>query len=164
MQGQNAPYVPWHFTFTLPARAKLMEHYGSEEALEEAVENHFVVLGHDLGFHEDLGNHHTRDNFGVTWDRTVDKDIGTVEGLVLTEPTLQQYEFPDPLDKRYFEDIEQKISAFPDRFRVYYVGFTLFERAWTLRGMENLLIDFCLNPEFAHELLTRLMDWQIAHV
>ena len=38
-----------------------------------------------------------RDIFGVIWDRSIDKDIGNVEGCVLTEPALDGYELPDPL-------------------------------------------------------------------
>lgn len=163
-EHKRPPYVPWHFTFTVPARAKLLEHYGSTEAMDQALDNHLNVVGYDFGFHEDIGNDRTRDNFGVVWDRTVDKDIGTPEGLVLAEPTLAGYQMPDPLDKRYFDDLQEKIDEFPDRFRVYSVGFALFERAWTLRGMENTLTDFYINPDFARKLLTELTDWVIEHV
>ena len=33
-------------------------------------------------------------------------------------------------------------------FRLFQIGFSLYERAWTLRGMENLLKDFLINPGF----------------
>ena len=46
-----------------------------------------------------------------------------------------------------------KIARFPDRFRVFQIGFSLYERAWTLRGMENLMMDFYDHPQFVHELL-----------
>jgi uroporphyrinogen decarboxylase len=39
----------------------------------------------------------------------------------------------------------------------HYSG-TLFECAWILRGMENLLADFLLNPAFATALLDRLTE------
>ncbi len=94
-----------------------------------------------------------RDVFGVVWDRSIDKDIGNVEGCVLPEPTLDGYTFPDPLDPRFFADIPDKIDRFGDRFRVFQIGFSLYERAWTLRGMENLMMDFLDHPEFVHELL-----------
>ena len=89
-----------------------------------------------------------KDAFGVVWDRTVDKDIGIVRGTVLSEPTLKGYQFPDPLDKRFYEDIPGQINKYGDRFRLYAIGFSLFERAWTMRGMENLFIDFYMNPGF----------------
>ena len=100
------------------------------------------ALASDIGFFEDIGNDHVRDVFGVEWDRSVDKDIGIVSQLMLPEPTLKGYTFPDPLDKRFFENIPSLIAAHPERFRLFRLGFSLFERAWTLRGMENLMLAF----------------------
>jgi len=98
------------------------------------------------------------------WDRSIDKDIGNVEGCVLPEPTLAGYEFPDPLDKRFFENIPELLSQYGDCFRVFKIGFSLYERAWTLRGMENLMMDFLDNRAFAHELLQRIADYNIAQI
>jgi uroporphyrinogen decarboxylase len=128
------------------------------------VQNHLLKLGSDIGFFTDQGNNRVRDVFGVAWDRSIDKDIGNVEGKVLTRPTLESYTFPDPLDRRFFADIPEKIARLPDRFRVFQIGFSLYERAWTLRGMERLLLDFHDHPEFVHELLNRIADYNIAQV
>ena len=49
-------------------------------------------------------------------------------------------------------------------FRLFQIGFSLYERAWTLRGMENLLIDFMINPEFVHKLLAAIADYNIAQL
>jgi uroporphyrinogen decarboxylase len=159
--GGRAPYVPWHFRFTLPAREKLQRHFG-EADLEEALDNHLVMLGDEIGFLEDIGNDRFRDAFGVVWDRTIDKDIGNVEGCVLPEPTLAGYTFPDPVAPRFFENIEPLTATYPDRFRVYAVGFSLYERAWTLRGMSNLMMDFLDHPDFVHELFDAIVEWNIA--
>ena len=97
-------------------------------------------------------------------DRHIDKDIGNVEGQVLPEPTMAGYNFPDPTDHRYFADIPEKLENYPDRFRVFDVGFSLYERAWAMRGMEPLLMDFVENPDFVHELMDRICDYNIAHV
>ena len=110
------------------------------------MQNHFLKLGSDIGFFDDLGNHRVRDVFGVVWDRAVDRDIGNVEGCVLPEPTLAGYALPGPVDRRFFADIPAKIDRFPDRFRVFQIGFSLYERAWTLRGMRTLMIDFYDHP------------------
>ena len=117
LAGQKPPYVPWHFQF------------GGEDAAGQAIDNHILELGSAIGFFDDIGRDRFRDVFGVTWDRTVDKDIGIVEGCVLPDATLKGYRFPDPLDARFFRDIPAKIAKYPDRFRVFYLGFSLFERA-----------------------------------
>ncbi len=157
------PYVPWHFDFTQEANDKLVAHYGSSD-LEPFLQNHFVRLGAEVGYFEDIGHNRVRDVFGVVWDRSIDKDIGNVEGQVLPEPTLKGYQFPDPLDRRYFEDIPEKLRTYSDRYRVFSVGFSLFERAWTLRGLEALYMDFVENPDFVRELLDTIADYNIAQV
>ncbi len=161
--GERPPYVPWHFRFTLPAHEKLQAHFGGAD-LEEVLDNHYVVLGDEIGFFEDIGNDRFRDAFGVIWDRTIDKDIGNVEGCVLPEPTLAGYTFPDPVAPRFFENIEPLTAKHPDRFRVYAVGFSLYERAWTLRGMQNLMMDFLDHPDFVRELFEAIVEWNIAQV
>jgi uroporphyrinogen decarboxylase len=163
LQGQKPPYVPWSCGFTQEAKAKLQAHFGAV-ALEDALQNHLLKLGSDIGFFTDLGHDHVQDVFGVVWDRSIDKDIGNVEGCVLPEPTLKQYTFPDPLDRRFFADIPDRIAKYGDRFRVFQIGFSLYERAWTLRGMQNLLMDFYDHPEFVHELLNTIADYNIAQV
>ncbi len=163
LDGQRPPYVPWSFGFTLEARQKLQSHYQVAD-LEPVLGNHLLKLGSDIGFFDDLGSDRVRDVFGVVWDRSVDKDIGIVEGCVLPQPTLSGYTFPDPLDPRFFSSIPARIAAYPDRYRVFQIGFSLYERAWTLRGMQNLLMDFYDNPGFVDELLNTIADYNIAQV
>jgi uroporphyrinogen decarboxylase len=163
VEGQRVPYVPWACSFTVEAAEKLREHFG-EEDLDAVIDNHIVRLGSDIGFFDELGDERFRDVFGVVWDRRIDKDIGNVEGAILAEPTLRGYEFPDPVDRRFFDDIDEKVSRYEGCFRVYQLGFSLYERAWTLRGMENLLVDFIASPEFAHELLGTIADYNITQI
>jgi uroporphyrinogen decarboxylase len=161
LQGKRPPYVPWSMGFTKEAGEKLRRHFGCDD-LEGPLENHLLKLGSDIGFFADLGGDRVQDVFGVVWDRSVDKDIGNVAGRVLARPTLAGYQFPDPLDRRVFADIPAHIGRFPDRFRVFQIGFSLYERAWTLRGMESLMMDFHDHPQFVHELLGRIADYNIA--
>ncbi|MCL2647582.1 MAG: hypothetical protein FWD61_11345 [Phycisphaerales bacterium] len=163
LTGQRPPYVPWNFKFTLEAREKLAQHYVGRD-LEDALQNHIVTLGDDYGFFEPVDQHRVRDVFGVIWDRSCDKDIGTVEGLLLPEPTLKNYQFPDPFDPRYFANIEPLTTRYPDRFRIFEIGFTLFERAWTLRGMENIFADFIEHSDFSRALFNAIADWNIAQL
>ena len=161
IEGCEVPYVPWHCNFTVEAAEKLRKHFGQDD-LEQVLDNHFVKLGRDIGFFTDLGNDHFRDVFGVVWDRSIDKDIGVVEGCILPEPTLRGYDFPDPLNSRFFADIPEKLSRYSDCFRVFKIGFSLYERAWTLRGMENLMMDFLDHPDFVQRLLRSIADYNIA--
>ncbi len=161
VRGESPPYVPWHCDFTVEPRAALVEYFGTDD-IDGAIDNHLVQLSNPVGFYEPLGNDLYRDFFGVRWNRAVDKDIGMVEGEVLPEPTLADYTFPDPHDPRFFEDIPAKLARHPDSFRVFCIGFSLFERAWTLRGMEKLMMDFYEHPGFVHQLLDAIADFNVA--
>jgi len=163
LDGKKPPYVPWSFKFTKEPKEILEKYYGVDD-LDPILGNHVLQLGSDIGFFDDLGSDLFRDVFGVVWDRSIDKDIGDVKGLVLSEPTLEGYKFPDPLDPRFYENIEPEIAKKPDMFRCFQIGFSLYERAWTLRGMENLLMDFYINPDFVHQLLDAICDYNLAQV
>lgn len=162
LDGQKPPYVPWSFKFTYEAIEKLEQHFGPEWEVE--LDNHIVELGSDIGFFDELEDNRFKDLFGVVWDRSVEKDIGLPEEVILKEATLEGYSFPDPLDNRFFEDIESKIAKDPSKFRVFAIGFSLYERAWSLRGIENILMDFYVNPEFVHELFDQIASYNIAQL
>ncbi len=163
LEHQRPPYVPWSLGFTHEAATKLRQHFGQEN-LEPFLHNHLLGLGNGVGFFTDLGDDLVQDVFGVVWDRSVDKDIGVVKGQVLPEPTLTGYTFPNPHDPRFFADIPAQIAQYGDRFRVFQIGFSLYERAWTLRGMENLMMDFIDHPQFVHALLNAIADYNVAQV
>jgi uroporphyrinogen decarboxylase len=160
LEGKKPPYVPWSFGFTQEAKAKLQEHFG-EGDLEEALGNHLLKLGSDIGFFEEMGSDCFRDVFGVVWDRSVDKDIGIVRGQVLPRASLKGYAWPDPLDERFFADAPGRIERYGERFRVFQIGFSLYERAWTLRGLQPLMEDFYDAPDFLDELLNTIADYNI---
>jgi uroporphyrinogen decarboxylase len=163
LNGGKPPYVPWSYKFTVEAEEALQAHLGCVDC-ESAVGNHFLRVGNDIGFFDAIRNDRFKDAFGVIWDRTVDKDIGVVEGTVLPDPDMTGYSFPDPLDTRFFEDIDEKVAARPEAFRVFELGFSLYERAWTMRGMENLMMDMIDHPKFVHELLDAITDYNIGQM
>jgi uroporphyrinogen decarboxylase len=164
LEGQKPPYVPWSFRFTKEVKETLIAHYRTDD-IRSAVDNHIIELGSDIGFFTQLDKDRFQDVFGVIWDRSIDKDIGNVSNCVLQDHSLKGYRFPDPLDKRFFEDIPEKIERYGDCFRLFCIGFSLFERAWTLRGgMTNLMYDFYDAPDFVHQLLETIADYNITQI
>ncbi|HEB32194.1 MAG TPA: uroporphyrinogen decarboxylase, partial [Spirochaetes bacterium] len=45
-----------------------------------------------------------------------------------------------------------------ETFRMFLITMNYFERAWSLRGMENILSDMLLNEVFSHELFERILQ------
>jgi uroporphyrinogen decarboxylase len=164
MDGKKPPYVPWSYSFTEEPKKMLQEYFKTDD-LDIALGNHILILGDEIGFFEEIEPNMFQDVFGVVWDRTIDKDIGNPKRpYVIEKPSLESISFPDPLDPRFFSNIIPETEKKPDLFRAYAIGFSLFERAWSLRGMENMLMDFLMNPGFAHELLTKITEYNIAQI
>ncbi|WP_066631449.1 uroporphyrinogen decarboxylase family protein [Labilibacter marinus] len=164
LDGKKPPYVPWSFKFTEEPKKMLEEHYGVDD-LDPVLGNHILNLGSDIGFFDEVEPDMWQDVFGVIWDRTIDKDIGDASApYVISEPSMDGVKFPDPHDPRFFANIEPEIEKKPELFRVFQIGFSLYERAWSMRGIENLLMDFMMYPDFVHELFTKIADYNIAQM
>ena len=167
LAGEQPPYVPWGYGFTYEAHQKLVAHYGRQD-LGKVFQNHLMTYGNagptpfiDFSW---FRNDHFRDVFGVVWDRSVDKDIGVVANCLLPEPTLANYAFPDPHDPKWYAGIPAAFERSADLFRVFSVDFSFYERAWTMRGMTRLMLDFYDYPQFVHELFNTIGDYNIAQI
>ena len=44
------------------------------------------------------------------------------------------------------------------------LGVSLYERAWSMRGWESLMLDFIQNPAFVDELFHSIADYNIAQI
>jgi len=102
-----------------------------------------------------------KDEFGVLWDRSgIDKDIGICD-IQIPEPNLNNYTFPEPDLKAIEESIEKLVNNGRDTFKLAKIGLAYFERAWSLAGMENLLMNFLLEPDFCKELLEKILEYNL---
>ncbi len=164
IQFLDTDIVPYHVTFTIPAREKMVEFYGDPD-FEQHIGDHLAMLRlNSQSPWEEIRPGYFRDPWGVVWNRTVDKDIGNVEGQVLPEADLRNWQPPAPESPGVREMYEAFVPGHPDEFRVVSMGFSLFERAWTLRGMEQIMVDMLENPSFAHELLDRITEYNLARI
>jgi uroporphyrinogen decarboxylase len=162
LDHQEPDIVPYHITFTIPILEQLRRHTGRKD-IDSLTGNHLAIynpVAPDAWVEVEPNT--WRDQFGVIWDRTIDKDIGNVANCCLPEPTLDGCQLPDPHDPRRYDRYEEFCRTHADAFVLNEIGFSLFERAWTLRGMENLLIDMHLHPEFVEELLDAIVEYNLA--
>lgn len=75
---------------------------------------------------------------------------------------LENYEFPDPNAPGRFRDLELALEKYHGEFAILSgIGFSLWERAWTLHGFQQSLMDFYLNPGFMERLLDRIVGFDI---
>ena len=64
--------------------------------------------------------------------------------------------FPDP---EYPRLIPEDFKPAPGKYILANWWYTLFERHWSIRGMENALTDYYLYPEEVHRLFSRLVEY-----
>jgi uroporphyrinogen decarboxylase len=150
--------TPWQIDLTQEARHNTAVYLGDPDFVAK-IGNH--LAGCEDGYFVEVRPDHWQDQFGILWNRTIDKDIGNVEEYLLPEADLSHYTFPQPDLERNAGLYERLIAANPDRFRFGGVGFSMFERAWTLRGMENVLADMILNPAFVDDLMDRILEYNL---
>ncbi len=161
LEFRRPAYVPWQIDLTVDCARRLKEYLGVED-LRDFLEGHFVTVSPGIHDFVKIDETRVRDHYGVTWDRSVDKDIGVPVDWPLKEPTFTWYEFPDPDDPKWYAGLAERIAAHPGRFSRFAIGFSLYERAWTMRGMENLLMDMIERPTFVDELLDAICEHNLA--
>jgi len=155
--------VPYQIGFTQRARAAMDKRYG--EGYLALIDNCFAGVGPASGPLEAWIDEDTwQDEFGVQWDRSVDRDIGIVCNRILPERDLSYLRFPDPHDPARWEGFAERVAAADGRCVQFSIGFSLFERAWTLRSMGALFIDMLEAPGFVDELLDMICDYNVALV
>jgi uroporphyrinogen decarboxylase len=106
-----------------------------------------------------------RDRYGVVWDRSIDRDIGTPCDWPIRAPEdLDRYRFPDADDERLYAGLAEAVAARKGLFTRYSLALCLYERAWALRGMENLLMDMLERPAFFGRLLDAIIEHHLVLV
>ncbi len=158
---KKTEYVPHSVELTKVLESKI----AAELKLEKGsffswAGNHIEKCGFEKGEHIKPG--FIKDEYGVVWDRSgPDKDIGIIDNIIFKDPDISTYSFPK-INKQEIEDrCESFLKEQRDTFKFSKIGTTLFERAWSLRGFENLFMDFLLEEKFAHELLEKITDRNI---
>jgi uroporphyrinogen decarboxylase len=105
------------------------------------------------------------DVWGVGWQREQEGMMGfpRVHPLENLPVALKSYQWPNPDDERIYASIYQAVDGW-DRATTFLCGShrdTLWEKAYMLVGMESLMVYIKTEPGAVHELLFRLMDFQL---
>lgn len=164
LRHQQPDRTPYVIVLTQRAQAAMRDWYGSDDYQQLIHNSIHKVTARPGPKAQWLSDTVFQDEWGVQWDRRIDRDIGNVCNRLLPERDLRRLEVPDPWAPHKFADFADQIAAGGDRFIRFSIAFALFERAWSLRGMENLLLDMVEAPSFVDELLDLLTDYAVALV
>ncbi len=168
--------IPWQINYTTEIADKILESLKIDKP-------EYKVLGRNIFEYNKLddllGNHITflrnravnsvkeiesgifQDEWGVKWDRTVDKDIGVPVNCILGDHDFSKLKIPDMDDPDRYAHFKPLIEVNENRYILVKCGFSLFERAWTLCGMENLMVDFLMDSSFINELFEKITDFNL---
>ena len=70
------PYVPWAWEMTKACQQRLRDHLGADD-LTGFIGSHFLDVGSPQRRFAEVHDGWYRDSYGVVFDTSVDKDIGT---------------------------------------------------------------------------------------
>ena len=79
----------------------------------------------------------------------------------LKKATLKGYKFPDPEKVMKLDNIPAFIETNNEKFIMGALGFSFYERAWIIRGIEPILTDFLENSSFVEELFDEILEFNI---
>lgn len=131
-----------------------LEDYYGEPIRREGPRQH-LYYKHFGGLREGMGNGRWRDCCGTIFESSVNSRIVKP---ALPEPSLRGYEWPSTAELLDgIEAVEAALRA-TEAYRLTGLGFGPFERAWIMRGMENLLLDMVDHPGFVHELMDGIAE------
>jgi Uroporphyrinogen-III decarboxylase len=157
---EETDMVPYNIDLTDEAYKKMEAYLGDQEFYEKL--GGHLAQERNESFTE-LSATLFRDMFGVVWSHEQEGDFGIVSNYLLKDPTLDGYTFPTP-DEKLIRQKCERLQARKDKFRMYIIGFSLYERAWTLRSIPELLIDMIAEEDFVDELLEKIVAYNKAVV
>ncbi len=163
LEHRQPDRIPYNIRFTEPAREAMAAFYGDPD-FESHLGNCLHILHTEpAGSWREVQPGTWEDQFGVHWDRSIDRDIGNVCNVRVTPDTLASFRFPDPDEPTRFADHADLIAKHPgpvprDRHRLQ----PLRARLDAGRHGERSSWPWWTTPAFAHDLLDRIVEFNLA--
>lgn len=160
LEHREPPVLPYHMEFTEQALEQLIAYTGDPH-IEEKIGSCLYYWQY-WGWPTEIPGRPGwfRDDFGVEWDRNgADKDIGLPQENVIEDLEDCSYEFPLLDEARLRAQYQYMMEHKGDRFCMAGFGFVMFERLWSLMGMENALASMVACPDELDAFLDRICDY-----
>ncbi len=173
---QEPDCVPICAWYTPEAEKNLLAHLGLDTsqigiyqagvgALEIKMDHDFLItwIGPCTSYYAQESSEYS-DEWGIGWKWFRHGTGGSYTEMVYHplagDDDLSKLHIPDFADEKRYEGSRKMIATYGDEYAIMGgVACTLFELAWYLRGLENLMMDMLVNKDYANELLDRLMTW-----
>ena len=157
LRRQPVDRLPTQSNYTRAMGRLLSAHFGIAEAeLPERLGNHLLRVDIDHTRRMNVDGSIEFDWWGAGWDTRTEGYWHAFSPLK-DSLDLDGYPWPDPADEAILVTAERTILRHgADDFIVPNLGMCLFERAWSLRGFDTLLMDMVERTEWVEDLLDRI--------
>lgn len=100
------------------------------------------------------------DDWGCIWTVARKDDMGQVTGHPLTDlEKIKNHSFPDPEAQGIFREVFKVRQN--DKYRLFWMQLTLFERLYMLHGFNDTLIDIKVKTKEIEELLDIILNFNL---
>jgi len=158
LEHEPTDLTPWNFELTREFATRLKSETGCAD--ESAYLQCHMMYGR-FKRNAWIAADTYEDMFGVRWRIGTDGgDIGAPCNRVIGELGSGAYELPE-VDLQLIDAAATEMAADRERFRMFRLTYALFERAWSLAGMEELLAGMLTEPAAAAALLERITEFNL---
>ena len=167
---EETDVVPYRIRIAPDVQQRLDEHYGSHAWVNRMT--HYFTGIPCGAIRKPFVDGTECDAFGVV---TENLNILHVVKPALSRPSLAGYRWPDPEIMEDWDRIRETLedrhspwwsttSAGNNAFRMSGIAFGLFERAWTMRGMQNFFMDLATEESFVNDLFDGILDVHLKYM
>lgn len=163
LNHQEHEIIPFDIGFTQQSLDNLIAYTGNPNIHHELAGylRGFVYSGYPSQLPDRPG--YFQDEFGVVWNRNgADKDIGVIDTVLIPDLENNSYQFPKLDEARLRRDLQALEDSPRDAFKFAGIGFSMYERAWSLMGMENTLMSMLICPEQLEQLLDQICEYDLS--
>ncbi len=155
--------LPVQINYTRAMGQLLSAHFGVSEAeLPDRLGNHLLRVDIDYPRPVNPDGSIEFDWWGAGWDTRTEGYWHAFSPLK-DSLDLDRYAWPDPNQAALLTSAQRGILQHgAEYFIAPNLGMCLFERAWSLRGFDALLMDMLERPEWVEELLDRIAEIQLS--
>lgn len=159
---QPVDHIPTQINYTQAFGQKMASHFGiSEQALPKHFGNHMLRIDIQTESKYSDDGKVKFDWWGAGFAVEEEGYFASVNPLASSKD-LDAYPWPDPHAFHLLDNASKIIKEDAEaHFITPNFGFALFERAWTLRGLDTFMMDMVLDPVFTEELLDRILEIQL---
>ena len=158
IKHEKTERTPWAFEVTAAFSERYKKEYPCPD-VEQDLDSHImfgrykVVTWINPFLYEDA--------FGVKWQLGEDGgDIGIPVNNVIDEDGIDQYVFPET-NQGILQKAIRSMREDTDHFRMFRLTYALYERAWALMGMENLLVNMAIEEQATMRLFERVTEYTL---